>query len=373
MKIPYINLKSQHKQLKGEILEAISKVLENADFILGQEVTEFEKQIAKYCGTKYAIGVNSGTDALFLVMKSLEIGEKDEVITVPNSFLSTTSAIIATGAMPVFVDVKDDLNINPELIEEKITPKTKAILPVHLTGKPADMSPIIDIAQRHNLDVIEDAAQAIGAEYRGKRVGSFGVANCLSLHPLKTLNACGDAGAITTNDETIYNKLLRLRNIGLKNRNEADIWGYNSRLDTIQAAILNVKFRYLEEWIDKRRKNAEYYIEHLKGYVSLPCEEDYERCVYHTFIIQTEDRDRLQEYLLKNGVETKVHYPIPIHLQKAAVSLGYKEGDFPVAEAQSKEILSLPVYQELTQDKVEYIVETIVKCIAVQQLSVKLA
>lgn len=361
MRIPYINLKAQHKQLKDEILEAISKVLDNSDFILGEKVAEFEEQIAKYCGTKYAIGVNSGTDALFLVMKSLNIGEKDEVITVPNSFLSTTSSIIATGAKPVFVDVKDDLNINPELIEEKITPKTKAILPVHLTGKPADMSPIMDIAQRHNLYVIEDAAQALGAEYKGKRVGSFGVVNCFSLHPLKTLSACGDGGVITTNDEAIYNKLLWLRNIGLKNRNEAEIWGYNSRLDTIQAAILNVKFKYFEEWIDKRRRNARYYIEHLKGYVKLPCEENYERCVYHTFIIQTEDRDRLQEYLLKNGIETKIHYPIPIHMQKAAVSLGYKKGDFPIAERQANKILSLPIYQELSQIEMEYIVNIIRK------------
>ncbi len=357
--VPYINLKAQHKQLRDEILEAISKVLDSSDFILGEKVKEFEERIANYCGTRYAIGVNSGTDALFLVMKALNIGEGDEVITVPNSFLATTSTIIAVGAKPIFVDVRDDLNINPELIEEKITPKTKAILPVHLTGKPADMAAIMDIAQRHNLYVIEDAAQAIGAEYRGKRVGVFGIANCFSMHPLKTLNACGDAGVITTNNETIYNELLHLRNIGLKNRNEADTWGYNSRLDTIQAAILNVKLNYLEDWIDKRRKNARYYIEHLKGYVELPGEEDYERCVYHTFIIQTDNRDRLQEYLLKNGIETKIHYPIPIHRQKAAVSLGYKKGDFPKAEMQANRILSLPIYQELSQSDMEYMVNII--------------
>lgn len=354
-KIPYIDLKSQHLQLKDEIEKAVLKVLTHSNFILGEEVEEFEEKFARYCGLKYAISVNSGTDALFLAMKSLGIGEKDEVITVPNSFLSTTSSIVATGARPVFVDVRDDLNINPELIEGKISDRTKAILPVHLTGKPADMLPIMQIAQKYNLYVIEDAAQAVGAEYRGKKVGSFGLVNCFSLHPLKTLNACGDGGVITTDEETVYRRLLQLRNIGLKNRNEADIWGYNSRLDTIQAAILNVKLKYLDIWIAERRRIAKYYIRHLNQYVKVPYEEDYEKSVYHTFVIQSEDRHELQRYLLENGIETKIHYPIPIHLQEAAKDLDYKKGDFPVTEMQVSKILSLPVYQELTTDKVKYI------------------
>ena len=363
MKVPYINLKAQHKKLKREIIRAVSKTLDSADFILGQEVSLFEQRVAGYCGTKHAVGVNSGTDALFLAMKSLGIKEGDEVITVPNSFLSTTSSIVTAGAKPVFVDVREDMNIDPALIPEKITRKTKAILPVHLTGKPADMKPILEIAKKHNLKVIEDAAQSIGAEYRKKRVGSFGITGCFSGHPLKTLNACGDSGFITTDDENIYNKLLQLRNIGLKNRNEAPQWGYNSRLDTIQAAILNIKFRYLDRWIDGRRRIAKYYIKNLSGmdtnFVLLPEENTNERCVYHTFIIRAQKRNKLQSYLAENGIETKIHYPIPLHLQEAAKPLGYRKGDFPVTELLAEEILSLPVYPELTKGHLDYILDKI--------------
>ena len=371
--IPYIDLRRQHLPIRDEILSAIGRVIDHAGFILGEEVEQFEKEIAGYCGTKYAVGVNSGTDALFLSLKAYGIGQGDEVITVPNSFLATTSVIVAAGARPVFVDVADDMNINPELIEEKLTTNTRAIMPVHLTGRPVDMGPIVEIAMAHNLVVIEDAAQAIGAEYKGRKVGSLGDAGCFSLHPLKTLNACGDGGVITTNNESLCRTLIQLRNIGLKNRNESDIWGYNSRLDTLQAAILLVKLKYLDLWIEQRRSNAEYYIEHLSDVVTTPVDRDSDRSAFHTFIIRTKKRDELQEYLERNGIGTRVHYPIPIHLQAAAQSLGYKKGDFPVCERQAQTILSLPIYQGLTEAELAYIVDRIKSffCGAVRDISAR--
>jgi dTDP-4-amino-4,6-dideoxygalactose transaminase len=357
--IPYVDLQNQHAKLKTELIAAFSAVLDRSDFILGEEVVKFEKNIADYCGTKYAIGLNSGTDALFLCLKAYGIGPGDEVITAPNSFLASASVIVAAGAKPVFVDARYDMNIDPSLIESKITKKTKAIMPVHLSGKPADMDPINAVAKKHKLRVIEDAAQAIGAEYKGKKVGTFGDAGCFSLHPLKTLNACGDAGIVTTDDENLYKTLTQLRNIGLKNRDESDLWGYNSRLDTMQAAILNVKLKYLEEWTAGRRKNASFYTSHLKGIVTLPTEEKYERHVYHTYVIQTDKRDELKSYLEGRGVGTKVHYPIPIHMQKASSIYGYKKGDYPVSEKLASTILSLPVYQSLSESDLSYIVDSI--------------
>lgn len=357
--VPYLNLKEQHAGLKDELIDKISDVLDQADFILGREVANLEQSVARYCGTKYAVGVNSGTDALFLSLKAYGISAGDEVITAPNSFLATITVIVAAGAKPVFVDIRADLNINPDLIEASITSKTKAIIPVHLTGKPAEMDPIMKIAKKYGLKVIEDAAQAIGAEYRGTRVGSIGDAGCFSLHPLKTLNACGDGGIITTNDEQVFGALVQLRNLGLKNRNESEIWGYNSRLDSIQAAIVNVKLKYLDKWTEARRENAAFYIKNLNDLVMVPKESADEKSVYHTFVIQAEKRDELQEYLMENGVGTKIHYPIPIHLQKAAASLGYKKGDFPVCEKAAAMILSLPVYQGLTEKDLMYVVEKI--------------
>ncbi|HEY4499887.1 MAG TPA: DegT/DnrJ/EryC1/StrS family aminotransferase [Candidatus Paceibacterota bacterium] len=361
MKVPYVNLKLPDSTLRKEIFKALTKVFEKGDFILGQEVQKLEKQFAEYCGTKYAVGVNSGTDALFLAMKALRIGRGHEVITTPNTFLATASAIIAVGAKPVFVDVREDMNINPDLIEEKITKKTKAIIPVHLAGKPADMKPIMAIAKKHNLYVIEDAAQSVGAEYRSKKIGSFGIVNCFSLHPLKTLNASGDGGLITTNDDSIYRHLLEIRNIGLKNRSESDYWGHNSRLDSLQAAIVNVKLKYLNQWIQQRRENAAYYQKHLSDIVFCPQENNQEKSAYHLFVIQTPERDKLQSYLIKNDIETKIHYPVPIHLQACSKELGYAKGDFPVAEKQSQTILSLPIHQALNRSQLDYVIEKTLK------------
>ena len=359
IRIKYINLPLQHQSITEKLLQAVEKVLKVGDFIQGEEVQLFEKRFAEYCGCKYAVGVANGTDALILTMKALEIGPGDEVITVPNSFLATASSIALVGARPVFVDVRDDLNINPYLIEEAITSHTKAIIPVHLTGRPADMQPILEIAQRNNLWVIEDAAQAVGAMYHEQRVGSFGIAGCFSLHPLKNLNACGDGGIITTDDDALYEKLLKFRNHGLKSRDECEFWGHNSRLDTIQAAMLNVKLNYLAKWTEERRQNAAFYQERLGDIIQAPVDKPYEWAVYHTFVIQCERRDELQRYLLDKGIETKIHYPIPIHLQEAARYLGYKPGDFPIAKRQAGRILTLPVYPELTEGQKEILVTEI--------------
>ncbi len=359
MKVPFIGLKKQHETIKQEILDAVGKVIDDSYFILGEDVKEFENNFSKYCGVNYAVGINSGTDALILAMKSLNIGKGDEVITAPNSFLSTASSIIAIGGKPVFVDVREDMNINPRLIKDAITENTKAIIPVHLTGRSADMKPILEIAKDNNLYVIEDAAQAVGAEYHGKKVGSFGHVNCFSLHPLKILNACGDGGAVTTDNQEIYTKLIQLRNIGLKNRDESELWGYNSRLDTMQAAILNIKMKYLDNWIKKRRGNAKYYNEELENYVKIPAEKPFEKCVYQTYTIQAENRDDLRQYLADNGIDTKIHYPIPIHLQKAAEKLGYKKGSMPMTEHLANSILALPSHQDLDPEDREYVAEKI--------------
>ena len=303
--------------------------------------------------------MGNGTDALFLSLRALGIRQGDEVITAPNSFIATAGAIVAAGAKPVFVDVKGDYNINPDLIKQAITTKTKAIIPVHLTGRPADMDTILIIARKHGLYVIEDAAQAIGARYKGKRVGSLGSTGCFSLHPLKNLHVHGDGGIITTNNKELYEKLLKLRNHGLKNRDECDFWGYNSRLDSIQAAIGNIKLEYLGDWNKRHREIAVMYRKNLSGVVTVPVDKEFEEPVYHNFIIQGDKRDELQKYLLERGIETKIHYPIPIHLQEAASSLGYKERDFLVCEAQAKRILSLPIYPELTDGQVNMVIKAI--------------
>ena len=363
MKIPYVNIAAQHAPLKGELLDAIGKVIYKGQFILGDEVLEFEKRFAELCGVRYAVGVNSGTDALILALKALGIGPGDEVITVPNSFVASASCIALLDARPVFVDVRDDYNIDPTLIEQAITPRTKAILPVHLTGRPVDMEPILDIAKHYNLHVVEDCAQAVTAEYKGKRVGGFGTIGCFSLHPLKTLNACGDGGVLTTNGTVLAERFKILRNIGLKSRDECVTWSGNSRLDNIQAAILLVKLNYLSAWTEKRRANAHFYQRHLANLqqLKMPNDKPYERSVYHTFVIQTEFRNELKTYLAGCGIETAIHYPVPIHFHKAAEKLGYGPGSFPVTERHAQRILSLPIYPELKTNELDYIVEIIHK------------
>lgn len=357
MKVSYIDLKRQHVKYRAELMEAITSVMDHANFILPHNLDTFEQELANYCGTDYALGLNSGTDALFLSFKALGIGPGDEVILPPNTFLATASSIIATGATPIFADCLQNQMINPDEIKKVITSRTKAIVPVHLSGKPADMDPINAIAKHYGIYVIEDAAQAIGATYNRARVGSLADVGCFSFHPVKTLNACGDGGAIVTNNKELYTTIKQLRNIGLKNRDEFELWGYNSRLDGIQAAILNVKLKYLNEWNEQRGKNAAFYINALKGSLYLPERESHEQQVYHTFVVQHPKRDELMTYLKEHGIDTKIHYPIPIHLQSGARDLGYKRGDFPVCEKVVSQMLSLPIHQDLRQDELDYVAE----------------
>lgn len=360
MKVPYIQLGLQHAPLKAEIMGRLEALLDNGNYILGQEVSDFEKSFAAICGTKYAIGVGNGTDTMILSMRALGIGEGDEVITAPNSYLASASSIALAGATPVFADVREDYNIDVAAIEKAITPRTKAIIPVHLTGRPADMDAILALAEKHGLHVIEDCAQAIGAKYKGKPVGSFGITGSFSLHPLKNLGACGDGGMITTNDETLYNYLLKARTHGHSSRDEVDFWSFNTRLDNFQAAILNVKIRELDNWNNRRREIAALYRQGLKGLpVYVPADTADEHAVYHTFIIRTDRRDALMQYLASQDIDTKIHYPLPIHLQKAAEYLGYRKGDFPVTEKQCETILSLPVFPQLTDEQIRYVIHHI--------------
>lgn len=359
MKVPYINLGLQHQKDKEEILNKVSDLLDSGMFILGDEVKQFEEQFARLCDTKYAVGVANGTDSLILCLKALGIGKGDEVITAPNSYLASASCIELAGATAVFADVLSTYNLDPKEVEKKITSKTKAIIAVHLTGRPADMEAINEIACNHNLYVIEDAAQAVGAKLNGKPVGGLGFMGSFSLHPLKNLAAIGDAGIITTNDEKVYQWLLKARTHGMKSRDECEFWSMNSRLDALQAAILNIKIKNLESWTKRRREIAAKYQSELAELVHVPIENEGEYSVYHTFIIQTDQRDELQAFLAEHGIDTKVHYPIAIHQQGAAKNNLSAQDSYPETERQIQRILSLPVYPELSDEQVEFICQKI--------------
>lgn len=358
--IPYVNLKKQWLDERNDLLPIINEVFESADFIGGDALDKFEENIARFCGTKFACGLNSGTDALILALSLSGIGRGDEVITPPNSFIASTAAIIHIGAKPVFVDVLSDQNIDPSKIEIAITKKTKAIMPVHLTGRMCDMDPIINVARKYGLVVIEDAAQSVGSKYKGKLSGSIGDVGCFSTHPLKNLNACGDGGFLTTNNEDIYNKAKSYRNHGIQNRNNVTHFGGVSRLDNLQAAILNYRLGKLKDVTKKRRLNAKSYLAGIRNKnLFVPEEKDSEYNVYHTFVVQTKHRDFFKKYLFEEGIETAIHYPVPIHLQPASSKLGYKIGDFPIAEKQSKEILTLPINQYLKSSDLKKIITVI--------------
>jgi dTDP-4-amino-4,6-dideoxygalactose transaminase len=359
-KIPYVNLQEQWLEERDDLLPIIEKVLASAQFIGGEELDKFEENIAKLCGTKYACALNSGTDALILALVMSGVRKGDEVITPPNSFIASTGAIVHIGAIPVFVDVLPDQNIDPSMIESAITKKTKAIMPVHLTGRMCDMDPIMAIAKKYNLIVIEDSAQAVGSQYKGKPSGSIGDVGCFSSHPLKNLNACGDSGFLTTNNEDIFNKTKLYRNHGMADRNIVHNFGSVSRMDNLQAAILNYRLEKLKDTTDKRRKNAKAYHDGISNQnLFIPKEKSSEYNTYHTFVIQTQYRDELKSYLSVNNIDTAIHYPFPIHLQPASKNLGYKVGDFPVTEKQSREILTLPVNQYLTAIDLERIITVI--------------
>jgi dTDP-4-amino-4,6-dideoxygalactose transaminase len=359
-KIPYVNLKNQWETEREDLLPIIDKALSSGKYVGGEEVEIFEENIAKFCDVKYSVALNSGTDALMFALMLSGVRKGDEVITPPNSFVASTSTILHVGAKPVFVDVLPDQNIDPSKIEEAITKKTKAIMPVHLTGRMCDMDPIMEIAERHNLIVIEDAAQAFGSKYKGKSSGSIGDIGCFSTHPLKNLNACGDGGFVTTNNEKIYNQLKILRNQGMSDRNIVKNFGTVSRMDTLQAAILNYRFGKIEYVTNKRRLNAKTYFEGInQEKVFIPKEQTYEYNTYHTFVLQTSYRDELKDFLLSNGIGSAIHYPIPIHLQLASKKLGYKIGDFPITEKQSKQILTLPINQSLSRGDLERVISQI--------------
>ena len=359
--IPFVDLKAQYRSIKNEIDGAISNVIENTQFILGPEVDAFEREFADYCRVRECIGVASGSDALFLSLKALGIGPGDEVISVPNTFISTIDAISRTGARPVLVDIDPETyNIDADGIEDAVTERTKAIIPVHLYGQPADMDPVMEIAEKHGLFVVEDACQAHGAEYKGKRAGSIGDVGCFSFYPGKNLGAYGDGGAITTNNKELAERLRMMRNYGQREKNRHEFMGYNARLDSVQAAILRVKLKHLEEWTDMRIKNARIYSELLsESGVAVPKVSEQRRHVFHLYVIRSKERDELRKRLEGEGISTGIHYPIPVHLQKAYKHLGYKEGSFPVSERYAKEILSLPMYPELAREQIGVVCETI--------------
>lgn len=360
MKIPFVDLQKEQKTLKNAIEKTMNKVMKKGNFILGEEVSAFEKSFAKYLGAKYVIGVASGTDALVLSLKALGIGVGDEVIVPSLTFIATALAVSVTGATPVFVDVDEESHtIDPNGIERKITDKTKAIIPVHLYGNPANLSKIIEIAKKHKLFVIEDAAQAHGATYKGKKVGSFGEFGCFSFYPTKNLGACGDGGAIATNSSVLAAKINLLRNYGQEKKYHSKTFGYNSRLDELQAAILLVKLKHLDEWNKRRRELAKVYKEELKKIVGIPGETSNASSVFHLFTIQTFKRDFLLKELENNGIISLIHYPVPLHLQEAYSYLGYKRGDFPVSERIAKNTLSLPIHPFLKESHIKFIAEVI--------------
>ncbi len=361
MEIPFVDLRAQYRQIRNEVDPAVLAVMQRGDFVLGGAVSEFERAFAEYCEVEHCVGVDSGYSALELIVRAYDIGPGDEVITAANTFIATTLAISNAGATPVLVDCDPQTyNIDVTKIEAAITPRTKAIMPVHLYGQTADMDAIVDIARRHNLFVFEDAAQASGARYKGRRAGSLGDAAGFSFYPGKNLGAYGDGGAVTTNDAAIAEKIRLLRNIGQKVKYFHEVKGFNNRLDTIQAAVLGVKLPYLDDWNASRRRAAATYRELLAGLpIVTPTTADYAEHIFHLYVVRMSGREALMDHLKERGIATGLHYPIPIHLQPAYAELGYQRGDFPVTEAYAEEIVSLPIFPELDDEKVTYIANAI--------------
>jgi dTDP-4-amino-4,6-dideoxygalactose transaminase len=362
MNVPFLDLKAQFEQVEKEVMPMISKSLANASFIGGPEVTGFESEFAAFCESEYCVGVGSGTDALRFGLMAAGIGPGDEVITVPNTFIATTEAISQVGAVPVFVDIcSDTYNIDVSKVKEKITERTKAILPVHLYGQPADMDSLIQIAEENNITVIEDACQAHGALYKNRKVGALGTLGCFSFYPGKNLGAFGEGGAVVTKDEKLAKHIKMIRDHGQAKKYFHDIEGYNGRLDAIQAGVLRIKLKRLKGWNETRRKNAAYYSELLASVpsVTIPAEADFAKSVYHLYVILVDRRDELQEFLLKKGISSGLHYPLPLHLQKAYRHLGHTENSFPVTEEVAKRLLSLPMFPELSKTQIEYVVTSI--------------
>lgn len=360
MKVPFVDLKAQYISIRTEIDQAVAQVIEDSAFIGGKYVQEFENNFATYLGIKHCIGVGNGTDALFIALKSLGVGRGDEVITVANSFIATSEAITNTGARVVFVDCdKNTYNIDVNKIEEAITNKTKAIIPVHLYGQPAEMDKILEIARKYSLYVIEDAAQAHGAVYKGQKVGSIGDCACFSFYPGKNLGAYGDAGAVVTDSDEIAKIVRKFANHGRLSKYDHEFEGVNSRLDGLQAAILNVKLKYLGEWTERRRQAAKRYDEKLKGLVTTPYVMDEVKHVYHLYVIQVDERDKLRQFLSEKGISTGIHYPIPLPFLQAYSYLNHKPEDFPVAYSLKDRIVSLPMFGDITFEQVDYVAQQI--------------
>lgn len=361
-KIPLVDLRAQYETIKPEIDAAIQRTIDNSTFILGPEAKQFEEHFAAFCNAKHAIGLDSGTAALHLALLALGVGSGDEVITTTHTFIATSEAISLTGARPVLVDIDPrTYNIDPNKIEAAMTPHTKAIIPVHLYGQPAEMDPILDVAKKHNVRVIEDAAQAHGSDYRGRRIGSIGDMACFSFYPGKNLGAYGDAGALVTNNDELAHKIRMLRDHGRTTKYEHEITGYGYRLDGIQGAVLDVKLKHLPEWTEKRCAHADYYTELLANVddsIITPYEPTYLCAVYHLYVIRARKRTELLNYLKTHDIEAGIHYPVPLHLQPVYKNLGYQKGAFPETEKAANEILSLPLYPELSHAQMERVVET---------------
>src|SRR6266853_5833632 len=359
--VPYLDLPQQIRSIRSELDAAIARALDNCTFCLGPDVAQFEKDFARYCDAEHCVGFNNGTSALHVAMKLLNLGPGDEVITTPFTFIATSWAICYVGARPIFVDIDGaTFNLDPKLVERAITSRTRAILPVHLYGHPADLDPLLEISRKQNIPIVEDAAQAHGAKYRGQVVGTFGRMSCFSFYPGKNLGACGESGALVTNDAALAKRARALRDHGSTQRYYHDEIGFNYRMEGIQAAVLGVKLRHLNRWTAERRRVAHCYNELLKDYpLQLPREAPYAESAWHLYVVRHPRRDELKQRLEGDHIGCGMHYPVPLHLQKAFAHLGYKPGDFPVAEKAAHECLSLPIYPELTEQEIRTVTDTI--------------
>jgi dTDP-4-amino-4,6-dideoxygalactose transaminase len=361
MRVPMLDLKRQYKQIKAEVDQAVLEVLDHTHYIMGPEVTRFEEEIAAYCGTKYAVGVASGTDALLIALRACGVKEGDEVITSSFSFFASAGVISRLGAKPVFIDIEPQTyNLNPDLIENAITKNTRVIMPVHIFGQCADMDPILEIARKHNLMVVEDAAQAIGAKYKGRMAGAMGDFGCFSFYPTKNLGAAGDGGMLISNYQDKQTFVQSLRNHGANPKYFHSYIGYNSRLDSLQAAILSIKLKYLDRWTEGRRENAAYYNQALALLpLAIPEEIEGNYHIYNQYTIATEKRDELMEHLKARGIDSMIYYPLPLHEQQCYKYLGYRPEDLPMAEKASKQVLSIPIFPDLSGDEKRFVRETI--------------
>jgi dTDP-4-amino-4,6-dideoxygalactose transaminase len=369
IKVPYLDLKAQYRSIKPEIDQAVARVLDSCQFVLGPEVAEFENEFASYCGTTECIALNSGTSALHLALLAAGVGPGDEVITVPFTFVASVATILYAGAKPVLVDIEPrTFNMNPDALEAAISPRTKAIVPVHLYGHPADMDPILELARKHKLVVIEDAAQAHGAKYKGRSSGSIGDIACFSFYPAKNLGAYGEGGAVTTTDPEYARTIRMLRDWGQDRKYHHLLHGYNYRMEGFQGAILRVKLRHLERWTQTRRAIVKTYNDRLAGAdVVRPSETPWARHVYHLYTLRADNRDSLQAALLNDGIQTGIHYSTPVHLQPAYTALGYGPGSFPESEKAALEVLSLPLYPELSDSQIEDVAKAVMQATAVHK------